>query len=186
MTGFHRGVPTQTSSSGGITQTYLGRTSIGGSFLTMDSNRVWYCKQITLAKAGFIASVDAYCQDAGTNQVGGFSGQLFADNAGNPGTLLGVGSNNDNLVLTAATGGHGGPRWLSTPISYWATAGTYWVAVSKYNSAGTIQIAYDPTGGTDVTIQSTGPGFMLNDAGSGFFPITTTTDNFSIRASVLS
>lgn len=159
---------------GGVSQSYVGYNAAGASVEAMANWKAW-TKTLVVATAGFLASVQAYVSLSSRSGSEGFAALLWSDNAGQPQTLLALGT---TPTLARA---NGTPRWVSVPLGIWLPAGTYHMGFgsSQVNSS---QIAYD-AGGTDITFQSAG-GFF-DDYVSGD-TLTTTTRNYSVRGDWIS
>lgn len=167
---------------GGLTHAYVGRNAIGGSWLTMIGAR-HYMRKVTLASAGLLSSISAYYRHSGLD-VDGIRSSLYSDNAGSPDLLIGFTSlgehpdYGDYQIGTTA-------RWIHMPIGAWLAAGDYWISVHHWKSENNIaQIAYDATGGGGRHFQgSTNNNGYSADPGAS--SVTTTSEDYSIRASVL-
>lgn len=123
------------STSGGITQSYIGYNAVGGSTETMTGNR-GYAKKVTLTSAGVLSNIEAYIKGNGS-QVSGLGCAVYADNAGVPGKLLAASISANTDVLNMSTT----PGWVGLPVGQWLTAADYWIAVKDID--GQSIIAYD-------------------------------------------
>lgn len=167
---------------GGLSHAYVGRNAIGGSWLTMIGAR-HYMRKVTLASAGLLSSISAYYRHVSLD-LDDIKFSLYTDIAGDPGRLIGftyLGEKPDYGSINMGTTA----RWIHSPIGVWLTAGDYWIAASHWKSENNIaQIAYDATGGGGRYFTTT-----TNNSGySGEPPdnsVTTTSEDYSIRASVL-
>jgi hypothetical protein len=162
----------------GITQSYLGYNTVGGTWETPGVNSKVYWKSITANTAGLLHSVGAYVQHA-AGTASGLSCALFTDSSG-PSLMIGHGPSSTGPLysLTATTG-----RWVQLPLGIWVTAATYWVAVRHSDVGGSVllQIAYDGSG-SDRT--ATGAANRWDDFAA--YTSTTTSNKYSIRASIIS
>lgn len=173
---------------GALVQAYVGKNAIGASIENVTGRRV-YMKKITLADACLLTDIEAYIDGAKTSagaQVDSWGAALLADNAGSPREVIQLGgvpfdtsflpdhtnnSTNDNIA-----------RWLGIPIGRWLAAGDYWLAVYTLESAPSgLRIYYDASVGGDRYYGSGGQ-FV---ADSGFYTVTTTTNDYSIRANTI-
>lgn len=165
---------------GGITHTYYGYNTIGGSTESMPNgtgNGKTYLKSITLASAGFIANIQSYTKQT-TRGVSNFQVMLYTDSSG-PSLLIAAALAADGNVI-AETSAHTA-RWMSVPLGLWVAAGTYWIGVAC--PSGTNQfIAYDATGSDKTFVTS---GSYWDDIPSDG-TLATTANQYSIRADVLS
>jgi hypothetical protein len=148
----------------------------------MTQNRV-YMKKITVATAGIITSISAYIQerDAG-DHLGDLAAALFTDNAGSPDLLI-AGSNVQLVTvgLIKAAGVQGSARWFHRAMGVYVTATDYWIAVTEPSGASGHRI-YKDGSGSDRYYTSAGTWII----DSGFYTVTTSTDKYSIRASIIS
>lgn len=163
------------SGGGGLTQSYSGYNTIGGSWENTTTNRV-YLKKITLATAGQIATIDMHVRSR-SDTVNSFSPVVLKDNSGAPGELSFLGAGHSATYWGGTTGGNG--RWLSLACGYWGTAADYWVGF-MVDSANGLDIAYDGSG-SDHYYDSGGNWF----ANGARYTDNTTTNKYSIRASIL-
>ena len=161
-----------------ISHAYAGYNTAGGTDETMTQYRV-YTKKITLASAAWITSIGAHLKTNGTN-VGSVSTALYLDTAGDPSQILAYSGVTATDVYPQDSGGTT-YRWLHRAMSYYATAGDYWLAVMDTSAAGRLVIAKDGSG-SDRYYTSGGAWF----ADWTFYAPTTTTDRYSIRASLIS
>lgn len=176
------GLQWATPSSGGLTHSYLGYNTIGGTTEAVTVRR-WYAKKITVATAGVLTSIGAYVDQttAGTTTHMGIG--LFEDNAGTPRYMLGA---NAPVIGTGvfwpehSSGVAGDPRWMSLPLGVYVTAADYWIGV-VFDSAN-FNVYKDTSGADRYWTHATG--IRFTDA--GIVAITTTTDRYSIRASHIS
>lgn len=168
---------------GGITHSFLGYNTIGGSAENMTLNR-WYAKAITPGSDCQILSIGAYLGQAHPNSVNFMVG-LWTDASGVPGEVIAGGTtmagaqpgyvlNSNDSVENA--------RWFHKPISYWLSSGvTYWIGV-MHNAAGggNLKLYYDT--GTDRRMTTSG-GYLTDWA--YFANDATDSRKYSIRADVI-
>lgn len=162
----------------GLTHSFIGKNSAGASQFVGTANR-WYIKKVTVASDGLLASIGAYVRMNG-GQVGGLISAVFSDNAGDPDLALTSLANTGsvNTIATSSTW-----RWVQMPIGLWCPAGDYWLGISAANdTSSTFEFSYDTTGGTDRRFDPTGEWIMDPSDRT----VTTTTENYSIRGSLLS
>lgn len=169
---------------GAVSHSYLGYNTVGGTWENLSAGFESYNKKITVASAGVLLAVQAYLR-ARSDTVAAFGAAIYEDNSGATGKLIAVnaaGPVNDTMLLSAVAAGTNGPgRWLSFPMSLYLTPGDYWIALWVRDGDGH-DIAVDTTGGSD-TRHNTGNAWM---AGGDRYTPTTTTKQYSIRASMLS
>ena len=156
----------------GLTHTYVGTTTPGSSTSAPASGTLWLAKKITLSAASLIASVGARLSTGGS--VGRLGVCVWSDNAGAVADVLAVSGHlaTDSLHKSA------GAAWVHVPVGLWAPAGDYWVGIAIGDGTSNVAVAYDATGGTDHHVEASG---AWTTPGPG----TATTNNYSIRASVL-
>lgn len=161
-----------------ITHAYVGYNTAGGTTETMTLRRV-YAKKVTLAAAGWITSIGAYLKSDGADHVGGLNTVLFEDVAGTPGKILAFsgGTKTDLFLQTAAA--TTAARFVHRSLSYYATAGDYWIAVQDITA--NRNVIHKDTSGSD-RYYTPGGDWV---ADWGFYTPTTTSDTYSIRASLI-
>ena len=175
----HAGIP-----GVGLSQSYAGTNSIGGTFEAMTSRRV-YAKQVTLANDCLVTAIEAYV-DGGTaeSKVDSLSVAIYSDAAGTPDSIVAYSVNPTSSVALDDTSGAGGNttgRWLGVPMGKWLTAGTYWIAVASLDSLTEGQrIAYAASGSDRYYLAG---GDWFTDW--GFSAPTTSTRDYSIRANLV-
>lgn len=170
--------------SSGLTHSFLGHNAIGASWETMVQNQP-RLKKITLATDGMVAGLAAYMRNNGTENGQHYRACLYTDNAGTPDQVIFARHNDSGfgIYLHPALSTSPGPgRWVGFSLGMWLTAGSYWVGVDTSDSTNAVDLAYDASG-TDVTGNAGGID-ILGD--NGYETFTTTTKNYSIRASLLS
>ncbi len=171
------------SGGGGLTHTFAGYNTVGGSYESMITHR-WYAKKITLASAGLLASIGAYIQATTSDSVGGAIGVcLWDDASGTPDHVLSFITQFDDTALLDNVSGGGGvsrPRWLHRPVGMWLAAGDYWIGIAASDITDTIQVAYDGSGSDRYF---TAGGHWVADW--GWYTPTTSSNKYSIRADVL-
>jgi hypothetical protein len=165
---------------GGLTQTYVGTNSVGGSTDALTTARIWILKQIVLAAAAFIPSVEIYCSGNATNPTFGWYSVLATDNGSSaPGVLLSVGAGGE--AQSAGIFMDSSYRWVSVPLGAWLAAGTYWIGactdVTQFNHP---NLKYDTPGGVS-DVYGAPPSYLGE---SGGWP-TNTGRSYSLRAPVL-
>ncbi len=172
--------------SGGLTHAYLGYDTVGASWETMTTDRV-YAKKITVATAGIITSIGAYVQNnaaAADDQVESLAAAVYTDAAGTPGLVVAYSVNPLTSIMLDALAGAGGDgvgRWLHIPIGLYVAAGDYWIAVAGMDTITSMQIAYDGSG-SDRYYTAAGTWFV----DWGWYAPTTGSNKYSIRASIIS
>lgn len=172
-----------TGSSGAVTHSYLGHNSIGASNEAVQADDVWTLKKFTLAAAGFVAEIQLYLLPQGIDHVFGFNAMLHADNAGAPGAIIAAPVYVDSFhwLPYPSVGGAGPAGWYGIPIApTWLPAGDYWVSFAPGASSLAANIAYD-TSGSDQRYTSAGHW----GAAGGYYSLTNTTKNYSVRVGVL-
>lgn len=163
-----------------ITHSYVGYNTIGGTTESSVLRKV-YAKKVTLASAGWITSIGAYLKSDGADHVGALSVMLFEDVAGTPGKIIAYSglTKTDLFLQTAAATTTA--RWVHRSLSYYATAGDYWIAVQDITATNHMVMHRDGSG-SDRTYTSGGDWA----ADWGFYTPTTTSNTYSIRASLIS
>lgn len=172
--------------SGALTHTYLGYNTIGGSVVAATQYRT-YLKKITLASDGFLGSIGVYCKANTNGATPNLECAVWNDNAGDPQYVIAFGGNgrsaSGNVLLEGAATAKD-PRWLHINIGVWLTAGDYWIGFGV--TAAVIDLYYDGSGSdrhfTPIDLYMTDYG----NTNYGITAPTTTTDRFSVRASILS
>ena len=172
-----------TPSAGGITHSYLGYNTIGGSTEVVTAHR-WYAKQVTPGSSGMLLSVGVRilwgADDKGSVTVG-----LFEDNAGALGKLLaantlGVGAG--SVVDLSEAAGTRNPRWLDIPLaSYLAASTAVWIAVMAESNTTRPTIYYDGSGSDHYFTPSSA---IVVDG--PYFTNTTSSNKYSIRGDFIS
>lgn len=164
-----------TGVGGGATHSYVGYNTVGTTDETVTANRV-YMKKITLATAGILIGMEAHVKTTDDGVQTRLRFALFEDNAGTPRYLLDVVE--CAPVFLKPSNGVQAFRWYGGHISRYLAAGDYWIAAT---SPGGITVIKKDSSGSDRYY--TAGGDWLTDA--GYSAITTTTDRYSIRASIL-
>jgi hypothetical protein len=162
---------------GGLSQSFVGYNTIGGTWTATVGNR-HYMKKITLAADSLLASIDVYLR-SNTDAITGVSAILTTDAAGVPDHLiLAPAGRADPMVFQETNAGAQPGRWVSFPVGRWLTAGDYWIG---FQCAGAgVDVANDASG-SDVYWTSGGAyasGTYYNSAK------TTGTVKYSIRGSI--
>lgn len=167
---------------GGAFLTDLGRTTAGASFENMTQYR-WYLKKITVPGAGVIAAIAAHLNSDTGNHVGGLGVAVFTDSAGTPDRVVGYSHVTSADLLLEKTVTTPVARTVYVPVNFpVSAAGDYWIGVMSPMTTGYLTIAYDATG-TDRYFTTTG-GWSA-DPGGGLYALTTSANDYSIRASFL-
>jgi hypothetical protein len=169
---------------GGLTHTYVGYNTIGASTLNMGIGTV-YLKKITLAAAGFLASISAYVKETGDNILSVAAAVYDDTGGGAPSVQHVIGASTTGIPSGGnqvwSTGSVFAQRWFHMPIGVYLPAGDYWLAVQAVAiNAGNIQIAYD-TGGSDYSYV---PGGVWFADGTRYTP-TADSRHYSIRGDLL-
>ncbi len=163
----------------GVVMSQLGTTSTGGSFRSPSSTSYW--KKITMASAGFLASISVAVKGDGSNE-GALAVAVASDTSGSPINIiadtghqrkLSDGSMVGNVRLNTTT------RFVTVPVGVWLTAGDYWIGALIFGTAGSLQIAYAAGTGSD----KTNVGDRAIDSSLNGY--STTTDDHSIYATIL-
>lgn len=163
----------------GLTHTYAGYNTIGGSTKNMATS-VAYCQKITLASAGWIMSIGGRFSESSDN-VFGWQSAIYADASNDLGNLLSIANSAGNSVVFS-NGSPPTPMWVHQAHGLYCAAGDYWICVGMASSSGgAITLAYD-TGGSDKTFTSGGTWWPHGAR----YSRTNSTHTHSIRADVLS
>ena len=170
---------TPAGGGGSLSHAYAGKTTDGASRTALTANR-YYVKQVTLASDALISSVGVNLDGGGGQEINFVVG-IWSDNAGAPHRLIALNgySPGSNLVFLHATGI---ARWIHAAVGLWCPAGPYWIGFGPGADPGTMTLGYDASVGSDKHFTSAGS-YMRDAAG---LTITSVTDSYDIRASVLS
>jgi hypothetical protein len=162
--------------SGGITHTYVGYNTAGGSNTAMLGGRV-YMKKITLASAGWLGSIAAYIDHSAATNVQNLGCWVLTDNAGTPDIQFAFGAHRGSATFFLTTTA----RWVDMAMGVYLAAGDYWLCVQRgVDSGSDLRIYYDGSG-TDKT-----QAIANNWSADGSqYAITDTTNKYSIRGSIL-
>lgn len=134
----------------GFTATRPGRTTVGGSWLSLTSGVV-YLRSITVPADSCLAAVVCYLRHQVANVVT-VAGYVWDDNGGVPGKVLMAGPVSDGTSTILLTPG----RWMYFPAGIWTTAGaTFWVGVQMLGGS-SFDLAYDAAGSDGGTKASAG------------------------------
>ena len=171
----HTGVP-GVGAGGGAAHAYVGYNTVGGTDETFTTNR-HYLKKITLASAGTLVAIEAHIKTTSDAAAMEMRFMLFEDNAGTPRYLLHT-THAGPLFLKPSNGVEAF-RWFGVGLSRYLAAGDYWIGFVPSQSTGVIK-----KDGSGSDRYFTAGGNWSIDA--GYNAITTTTDRYSIRASILS
>lgn len=171
---------------GGVTQAYVGYNTVGGSTEGTVAYRT-YVKQIVLASAGLLASIDIYVRANTAGITPNIEAAVWDDVGGNPEHVIAFGGNGRSAsgnVLLEKAGTVRDARWLSINIGTWLPAGTYWIGFAQ-NLAALLDIYYDGSGSDHYW---TGPDLFMNDYGITSYGISSPTissNRYSIRANII-
>ena len=173
--------------AGGMTHTYVGYNTVGGSLETVTVNR-WYAKSVTLASAGLLTSISVYMKWA-EDGLGAIAAGVYTDSSGPAAAIAGAtyGANKGNAAAGSifdptASGPTFNARWFHLPMGVYLTAGTYWIAVTMSSDTTQPVIYYDGSG-SDKYWTPAGPVRMLD---GGLVTVNTSANKYSIRGSLLS
>lgn len=168
--------PPRTTTTGAVTQSYIGYNTAGASQDISGVNGKGYFKQFTLASAAWLMTIGAYVQGNGAGTAGGPAVAVYTDSAGAPAEVIAYSRNH---LIRADTA-----RWVDVPLAVYLTAGTYWMVIRTSDNGGSVvlKVNYDGSG-TDRTATHGSEVFLdwTNTATQ-----VTTTNKFSIRGSLLS
>lgn len=173
----------ESGGSGGMTHTYVGYNTAGSSWETPTDLRN-YLKSITLASAGFLASIGFHVRGTADAINGFFSPRVWADSAGSPTSLLAFGMNEQTVVSDSTSSFPDPGYWVHAPIGIYLPAGTYWIGGIK-QGLGSMDIAYDGSGSDKYFGNPSGTPYAIH-ANHSSVTVSNTTNKYSIRASVLS
>lgn len=163
----------------GVTQSFVGYNTIGGTWTAMVSNRI-YLKKVTLAATSTFQSIDAHIR-GNTDATTGILPLILSDAAGVPDLLIAAGTaGTGSYYFSASASMPTTGRWFSMPIGPTVAAGDYWIGVQAYASV--LDLANDGSG-SDV-YYTTGAAYVSGSHSS--FAKTTGTVKNSVRASILS
>lgn len=166
---------------GGITHSYLGYNTVGGSAETVTSDgRTTRFKKISPASDCLLVSIGMHLTGSQTlpNPTNiGLQVLLMTDNSDDPEDVIALGP----VVTTHVLGTNG--RWIDLPITKLLTGGVdYWLAFRGTGSASNVMsIAYD-TGGSDHTYNA---GAAITVDLPPYGPTTTGSYEYSIRGGVI-
>lgn len=161
---------------GGITHTYVGYNTAGGSNTSMVGGTA-YMKKITLASAGWLGAIGVYIDHSATTNVQSLAAWVLSDNAGTPDLVIAIGANWNSQSFYINTTA----RWVDIAIGKLLTAGDYWLVVQRPVDSGTdLRIYYDGSG-SDKT-QAIGGGWNTD---GNLYSISSTSNQYSIRGSIL-
>lgn len=162
-----------------FTHTYYGKNAIGASTANMTGGTV-FLKKITLASAGFLASIGAYIDHASpANNVQSLGCWLMSDNAGTPNLVIAFGAYRTTTTFHIGTTA----RWVDMSMGVYLAAGDYWICVQRGTDPGSdLRLYYDASVGSDRT-QVIGNTWTADQSQVA---TSASTNDYSIRASVLS
>lgn len=170
------GVEWAAGAGGEITHSYIGYDTIGGSSEGWGTTNA-LLKQVTLASAGVLLTIDFYTQQAADSVYQTPTCGVWADASGVAGIQLFAGG--------GATGAYyGGPagtypaRWVSVACGLYLPAGTYWIG----GESGTgCAIFYDGSGSDRTWTFSAGTAYV----DGARWTQSDTTKKYSIRGSLI-
>jgi hypothetical protein len=163
----------------GITQSYIGYNTTGGTTDAIGAGS-WkqVYKKVTLAAAAQLLSIEAYIKGNASN-VQALGVVVLDDNAAVPGKVIGIaggqaisaGGQIANLAMSTVA------RWVAVPIGIYLPAGTYWIGIMSGNG---ITLHYDGSGAdyTQTTAVTWNQAELTAPASS--------TRTYSIRGNILS
>lgn len=129
---------------GGVTQSYLGYNTIGGSTEVITANRI-FMKKFTMASAGLVNELELYLDEDADQVCGLPTIAVWADNAGVPDSLIaqqGDVTAADNFYLGASSSSWPA-RWIGVgSFGKWLTAADYWVGW-MFSDVGNLRMYYD-------------------------------------------
>lgn len=158
-----------------LTQSYVGTTSVGASFQALTNFA--YAKLVTIPANSVLSSIEAYMQFT-NGQSPAFRVAVWSDNAGALNDLLSLSQPKVESLLTS-----GNDRWLGGAVGMWFGSDTnVWIGVQMFDNSGAA-LAYEATGGSDVTV-ATG-GVWTGEQGAAGTTVTVTTRDQSIRGLVI-
>ena len=167
------------SGGGGLAQSFLGYNTAGGTWETVTGKRE-YMKKVTLGATSTFQSIDAYLRPSTDNVIGMAVG-ILTDNAGSPDIIIAAsGLRDGEFYLSNSASMPGAGRWVSIPIGATLAAGDYWLAVMV--DLNRVDIAKDGSGSDRYFTSSL---FAISGTYPSVFTVTTSTDKYSIRASIL-
>ncbi len=176
----HDGTETLLPNAAGasFTHAYLGYNTVGGTAAAMTAFRQ-YLKKITVSTAGILTAIEFYTKANANGATPTIAFGLWDDSAGSPVHLIAMGSK-QSLLLERA-GNVKDARWLGGPIGVYVPAADYWIGVQSSTTSFDI---YNDASGTDHYLSGTTASY-LTDVGSTFGVDNTTTNKYSIRASII-
>lgn len=165
---------------GGVTHSYLGYNTVGGSTTAVGAGVV-YMKKITLASAGLLLGLDLYLDHTTDTVAGVPSLGIWTDNSNSPLTLIHQSNSpgSDHFYLGSTTSSWPA-RWIGVgSFGKYLTAADYWIGW-MFADAGSLRL-YDDGSGSDQTFAS--GAFWL--ANGDRYTLTNTGKKFSARVSFL-
>lgn len=171
------GLQWSAAAGGGLTHTYLGYNTAGGSWATMNSQRTHY-KKVTIPSAGFLAGIGMYVRGLASPDSASLSVALFEDASGVPGDLIShtrgrVAWQYGDLQLPQVG------RWMDMAIAkYFSASVDVWLAAIAWkNENDVFDIAYDGSGSDRYFANGGG---LTDDSST-----TSTSNKYSIRGNFL-
>lgn len=124
----------------GLTDSRVGRTDVGGSWLTM-SNGPIYLRSVTVPANSCLAAVVGHLRHAVAN-VPSLAAYVWEDSGGAPGLVrFAAPISATTSILVSTTG-----RWLHAPVGLWVDAETdFWIGFQMVGNT-SFDIAYDTSG----------------------------------------
>lgn len=170
--------------TGAISHSYIGYNTVGGSTEVMTSTR-YYLKKVTLAASGLITSVGAYLKQGTSGSTPYIAMGVWEDNAGTPRYLIAA-SGYSKTLLQHNSGAAGDARWYHQPMGLYLTAADYWIGVACESTGTTAYTIYYDGSGSD-KYYTTGSTSAGNDweTDAGYYTINTSSNKYSIRASLI-
>lgn len=172
---------------GGITHTYLGTSTIGGTAVTVTQDDA-HTKAITVPSGGgLLTSIELYVKTNAANVGFAWAAMLYDDNgSGKPVHLLqAVFTPSWVLNMYRVSGVAGDARWVSLPVGRFLPAGTFHIGFEIKSSAGNHNVYYDA--GSDWRWGKGGNTFLSDapDTSGTVYTLVNSTRDYSLRAGLL-
>lgn len=168
---------------GGLTQSYMGYNTVGGSVESMTSSR-WYAKKITTTGACELLSVQAYLTQITNVNAHLMAAAVWDHNSTKPGLLLAsafIGAGTAASIAINKNSAPGTARWFGLPMGLHLSATTdYWIGFMVTLNSGAMNLSYDGSG-TDRYMTATG----MYATDWDYFTDNSTTNKYSIRANTI-
>jgi hypothetical protein len=152
-------VPSAAVTAATVTKTF-GRTAIGGSWTGGLNANDRFVQKFSLSDNAQVSKLTYYVKGDGTaSQVA--KAIIYADSSGSPTALMGQGSE-----VTVRGGQAAG--WVSFPFANTIslTPGNYWIGLIRGDTASTIDVATDKSGGTEAFAPDTYSDGAMNPFGT--------------------